>query len=105
MKAGDKVVCIDDSDSPWSHNYVRPNGPPKKGTVYVVKALLLVGDELNGFRLPPQGGNGIQILGLPTIWIKRNVEWCFMANRFRLVSEVGHPPVAIEQPDPQEVAL
>lgn len=95
MKAGDKVVCVDDNfDRPYNqvqkqHGYT-PSAWPVRGQVYVIREIET--DVESGFLCIRLVG----IVGQIHPWF--NKEGAFLASRFRLVSEVGHPPIAVEQP-------
>lgn len=78
MKTGDKVVCVDDQG--WLERPDYPHLTPKKDEVYTVKELDRFGAIL---AISLVGGNDDDF---------------YRASRFRLVSEVGHPPVQVEQP-------
>lgn len=75
MKPNDKVVCVNDSPGAVTGERLL-----EKDKVYVTERTV---------SPPIYEGYGVFIVGVPRAW---------RANRFRLVSEVGHPPVAIEQP-------
>jgi hypothetical protein len=92
MKAGDKVVCVDDRDREWSSLLVRPNGKPTQGLVYCVSDFFPSGSRLHGH---PITQDCLRIAGHPTIIRSNGLEWVYMASCFRPVSEVGHPPVSI----------
>jgi hypothetical protein len=80
MKTGDKVVCVDDAG--WLLSPEHPHLTPKKGEVYMVMGVEYFGAV---FAVSLVGGNE---------------EDFYRASRFRLVSEVGHPPIALQQPTP-----
>ena|ERR1051326_4819052 len=104
MKAGDKVVCVDDGPSKIGNPFCdkqhsAPRGWLTKGIVYLVEQAR--GPELvGGFYF---SDSALVVLGKPSLIRGHEVGWS--ASRFRLLSEVGHPPVAVEQPEPEEVAL
>ncbi len=106
MKTGSKVVCVDDSVQPWDGDFFSPNGDPIKGEVYCVGEYVVEGSFFNGFLMRGEG-DGVTIVGKPTYHIATGVEWTHMAKCFRLVSEVGHPPVqqVIPQPEPDEIPV
>ena len=95
MKAGDKVVCVDDNYTKWAARWLKfyPGWPrmPKKGEVYFVEVMTQEHD-----------GPYVTLLGFD--WIlqgpcrEEGERTRFKAQRFRLVSEVGHPPVAVQVP-------
>lgn len=88
MKAGDKVVCIDDGG--WLTNVMYIHLTPKKGQVYIVATTEYFGAVL---AVSLVGGNEHDF---------------YRASRFRLVSEVGHAPIAIEltcEPDSAKVPV
>ncbi len=100
MKTNDKVVCVDDGPvrrCETATMYAFPNGLPVKGQVYVVI----------GIFQPSFVGRyyintiGIQVSGKPAILFGTDTGW--HPRRFRLVSEVGHPPIEVEQPQAAEV--
>ncbi len=86
MKAGDKVVCVDDN---WTgcpgmelHKKL-----PKKGEVYCVREVRI--STMNGKPV-------IHLIGL----VSKTNPWSgkeqgFRASRFRPVAEVGHPPISV----------
>jgi len=89
MKAGDKVVCVDDGPGKGkNHLHGKPSGL-KRGQVYYLTAVWAgnyypVIVSVAGVKLPK------------TLKDKKQIG--FRADRFRLVSEVGHPPVQIAEP-------
>src|SRR5262245_12822299 len=93
MKAGDKVVCVDDGRGRNRHSTAFKTRPLRKGMVYVVSSVI------NNHR---RGKLMLNLVGVPAQWHTRfNEPWGWASERFRLVSEVGHPPVALERPTPQ----
>lgn len=94
MKAGDKVVCVDDEGQ--SHASIKGGDAVKKGLVYVVREV--VPDPWH--VKPDNYGYGLRLIGLHGgIWIRFGEEATYHPRRFRLVAEVGHPPVAIQKPE------
>ncbi len=89
MKAGQKVVCVDKSHSvgqPWMWPF---EDLLDLQTVYVLAEIEESG--MGGFCTWP--------VGFPEAPIHDNDQWWFELERFRLVSEVGHPPVSLEVPE------
>ncbi len=89
MKAGDKVVCVDDvfaADCRWKYSEL-----PKKQTVYVVRDVRLGYQKR---KLQP----GILLVGIFGKTSPHGREYGFKPERFRPLSEAGHPPVALAQP-------
>lgn len=90
MKAGDKVVCIKDNWTVLPHWKAMPSAWPKCGQVYTVRRI-----EYIPPRGPHKEGWGIWLVGITgDINPHTGIEVGFQARWFRLVSEVGHPPIA-----------
>jgi hypothetical protein len=80
FKPNDKVVCVETPEDYGTH--VRPNGPVIKGQVYCVT------------EIAPDR-NSVKIAGKPTFFYGFEAFW--IGRLFRLVSEVGHPEVNLEE--------
>jgi len=97
MKTGDKIVCVDDQFSELKeHPYViMPDGCPVKDQVYCAdqmfpeRSLFWRGNTNETIRLV--------VCGMRVLLEGEEIGW--PAECFRLVSEIGHPPIQVEQPE------
>lgn len=92
FKPGDKVVCVDDSSTKLSTR-IYPNGYIIRGKVYVVTEFFLKGQYCARGH-SPNYHDSVSILGKPIVSSISGDKLVWNAYRFRLVSEVGHPPIA-----------
>lgn len=98
MKAGDKVVCVYDGVLPWSHEFHHPNGRPIRDEVYCVERYFPPYSWCEGGKLDGRFGGALRIVGKPLIHTATGTVWVYRACDFRPFSEVGHPPIEVEQP-------
>lgn len=92
MKTNDKVVCVDDTPARNPNSTVYGKKLLIRGQVYCVEAL-----EFTPRNKTPM----LFVSGVEKGWHRSyGIPWGWDVARFRLVSEVGHPPIAIEQPQP-----
>lgn len=87
FQVSDKVVCVDDDFNVTGEEFwTRPNGKPKKDTVYVVSRVVYLKCIFEGARhenLPM-----LVIVGLPSICSWTNKDDGFVARRFRKLDEI-----------------
>lgn len=93
FRIGDKVVCVDDDFSMFQQFSNRVSEWPRRGVVYIVRET----EDMPAFLIWPAelGIRLLGIIGLPHPFT--GTEQAFRASRFRLVSEVGHPPIQLSR--------
>lgn len=93
FRIGDKVVCVDDDFTESKHFKAIPSRWPKKGVIYYVRHVDYISP-----RPPWPEGWGIWLVGIiGDIHPVSGIEVGFSASRFRLLSEVGHPPIQLSR--------
>lgn len=95
MKTNDKVVCVDDNYTGLDHPALLiPDGVPVRDTVYTITGWFATNSLQWMFWRNDK--DRVSIAGVRCLCDGEEIGW--RADRFRLVSEVGHPPIAVEQP-------
>lgn len=87
FKPNDKVVCVD-AKRRASSDLHRVHGWVQEGCVYCVRSVV---------QSPFTGKWGVRVVGISAdVSPLLNLEYAFYADRFRIISEVGHPEVRKE---------